>query len=96
MITIDLASLCKPHPRKWFYPLTLVREDGHELVCQSGLPRLATRLFLREHKLLEFFDDILYDFSDSPTITTIPELLPFTRRDWVRERLTFAVFYSGT
>jgi len=96
MITIDLASLCKPHPRKWFYPLTLLREDGHELVCLSGLPRIATRLFLREYKLLEFFDDILYDFSDSPSISTLPDLLPLAQRDWVRERLTFALSFNGT
>jgi len=95
MVRLDLSALCRPHPKKWYYPLCLLREDGHELILQSGLPRLATRLFLREHNLLELFDDIHYDDLQASEITDLRHLPPLARRAWTRERLTFSVFYSG-
>lgn len=95
MVRLDLAALCRPHPRKWYYPLSLLREDGHSLYLQSGINRTATRLFLRQHKLLELFDDIEYEDLQPSPITDLRHLPPLCRRAWTRERLTFSLFYGG-
>ena len=95
MIRIDLAYLCRPHPDKWRLPLTYLIEDGHEITCTSGLPRLATRLFLREHKLLELFDDISYDTEELSSVTRLKQLPNLCTREWTRERLTFVLSFNG-
>ena len=94
MIYIDLAYLCRPHPKKWFYPLTLLKEDGRNLICVSHLNRIATRQFLRQHRLLELFDDIHYNTPEPSTAFNLSDLPALAVRSWPKTRLTWALTLS--